>query len=216
MGFIKQCSLYCTLILLLYSQQLATSHNSEPAESSPRPLTAVCKINFSIALPYMFTPSCHSCILLGFPAERFRLFRTILVVFHMSPICMSVRIVTKSVCYLRHGRLSTRPFALSAGLKLGGFSWNFILGTFMKILEEVQNWLKSVKIIGHCTWMSILFYFILFFAATLNRHKSALFYWNCIGLSVCLSVCPHVGLSALHRTWRIYVKSDIVDFYENV
>jgi len=215
MGFIKQCSLYGTLILLPYSQQLATSHDSEPAESSPCPLTAVCKINFSIVFPYMFTPSCHSCILLGFPAERFRLFRTFLVVFHMSPICMSVRIVTKSVCYLRHSRLSTRPFALSAGLKLRGFSWNLILSTFMKILEEVQNWLKSVNNFGHCTWRSILFYFILFYF--LRRHWiGSLFDWNCIRLSVCLSVCPHVGPSARHRTWRIYVKFDIVDFYENV
>jgi hypothetical protein len=143
----------------------------------------------------MFTSCCHSCILLGFPAERFRLFRTVLIVFRMSLICMSVRIVTKSVCYLRHGRLSARPFALSAGLNLGGFSWNLLLGTFMKILDEAQNWLKSVKNIGHCTWSSILLYF---YAATLNSHKSSLFDWNCIRLSVCLSVCPHVGLSAPH------------------
>jgi hypothetical protein len=109
-------------LLLPHSQHPTTSHDSEPAESSPHPLTALCKINFSTVLPYMFTPSCHTCILSGFPAERLRVFSSFLVVFHMSLICMSIRIVTKSVDYLRYGRLSVRPFALSAGIQLGGFS----------------------------------------------------------------------------------------------
>jgi len=78
--------------------------------------------NFSTVLPNMCTPSCHKCILSGFPAERLRVFSTFLVVFLMSLVCMNIRIVTKSVYYLRYGRMSVRPFTLSAGIQLGGFS----------------------------------------------------------------------------------------------
>jgi hypothetical protein len=169
-----------------------------------------------IFLPYMFTPSCQPCILSGFPAERLRVFPTFLVVFHMSLICMSIRIVTKSVYYLRYGRLSVRPFALSAGIQLGGFPWNLILDTFMKILEKVQNWLKSDKKldknIGHFTWKSkhVLFIF-------LRRHWIAIKALSSTEtVSGWLSVCPHVGLSARCPTWRIYVKFDFGDFYENI
>jgi hypothetical protein len=40
-------------VLLPHSQPPATSHDSEPVESSPHPLTARCKINLSIVPPYM-------------------------------------------------------------------------------------------------------------------------------------------------------------------
>jgi len=122
---------------------------------------------------------------------------------------MSIRIVTKSVYCLRYGHLSVRPFALSVGLQLGGFSWNLISGTFMKILEKVENWLKSDKNIGHFTWKSNFFNFflnfILLFVVTFSRHKSSLFDWNCIRLSVCLPACrtisaaPH--LTDLCKVW---------------
>jgi hypothetical protein len=59
-------------------------------------------------------------------------------------------IVAKIAWWLRHFRASVCPH-ISARLPLHGFSWNLILGGFIKICREIQTWLKSGKNIWHFT-----------------------------------------------------------------
>ena len=66
---------------------------------------------------------------------------------------------------------SVRLFGCISGSKLGGFTWNLILGTFTKIRWEIRIWLKSSQNFGRFMKTQVCF----IVAGDINDSISALF-----------------------------------------
>ena len=105
-----------------------------------------------------------------------------------------VRIVVKSACNLV---MSARPPVLSLyvsdRLPLDRLLWNLMLETFMKICPENRTRISGIihedrHKIGHFTWRHKYF---LMLSASLNFHKSPLFYWSGVRLLEYPQKCKH-------------------------
>ena len=91
-------------------------------------------------------------------------------------------------------------------------SVEFDIEDFYENVKNIQIWLKSDKSIWHLTWRPKE---VLVLPERLNRHKSALFYWNGIAMLFRPSISVFACISSA-PTKPIYVKFDIGDFYENL
>ena len=102
-------------------------------------------------------------------------------------------------------RPSVRLFACIIAATTG-FPWNLILGTSWKSVKKSKFWLKSGRIIGHCTWRPK---YVLLFLATLNLHESALWLKWC--QDVRASIYPHVSapLPLDGFTWNLMLETSM-------